>query len=200
VGRVIDALEEAGVAERTLVLVTSDNGPWFQGSPGGFRGRKFHVFEGGMRVPLIAWGPGLVAGGRVSDEPVIGVDLFPTVLDLLGLPSPTDRVLDGRSLLSLLRGGVPAPGAPVYFHQIDALRAVREGRFKYHDRHRVSFGNPMNWVWAPWSNRGPWLFDLALDPGEAYDASARYPEAVARLRSLLEERQRELEENPRGWR
>jgi hypothetical protein len=100
----------------------------------------------------------------------------------------------------LLRGEVPVSSAPIYFHQIDALRAVREGRFKYHDRHRVSFGNPMNWSWAPWSNKGPWLFDLALDPGEAYDVSERHPAETRRLRALLEARRRELEKNRRGWR
>jgi uncharacterized sulfatase len=94
-GAVLDALTRTGATNNTLVIVTSDNGPWFQGSPGGVRGRKFDVFEGGMRVPLLAWWPGRIAPGRVDDEPVIGVDLFPTVLEL-ATPGPPARRARGR--------------------------------------------------------------------------------------------------------
>ncbi len=204
VGRIVDALAHAGVAGDTLLVVTSDNGPWFQGSPGGVRGRKFDVFEGGMRVPLIAAWPGRVAPGQVIDEPVIAIDLFPTLLELAGLPPPPDRVIEGRSLAELLgitpeRGDQTHPTA-ILFHQLGVPRAVRVGRFKYHDPHRVPFGNPMDWPWAPTSRRGPYLFDLAADPDESYDVSERHPEVVEDLRAILEQRRRELAENPRGWR
>ena len=79
-------------------------------------------------------------------------------------------------------------------------RAVRAGRFKYHDRHAVLYGNPMNWVWAPMRYRGPWLFDLELDPDESYDVSARYPAEARRLAELLDDFRFELDFNPRGWR
>ncbi len=198
VGAVLDALERAGVAEDTLVLVTSDNGPWFQGSAGPSRGRKLDIFEGGMRVPLIARWPERIPAGLVSDEPAMGIDVLPTVLDMLDLPAPGDRMLDGLSMLSVLTGG-PSAHEAIYFYQLKALRAVRAGRYKYHDRHGVFFGNPMDWPWGPMKARGPWLFDLELDPAESYDVSGKYPETAQRLRRLMEDRNQELAENPRGW-
>jgi len=135
----------------------------------------------------------------VRDAPVVGVDLLPTVLELTGLPAPPDRLLDGVSWGPLLRGETGDPQRPVWFHQIGRAMAVRVGRFKYHARHPVVFGNPMNWRWAPWRPQGPWLFDLELDPDESYDVTARHPEVAARLATLLAERQRELAGNRRGW-
>ena len=77
---------------------------------------------------------------------------------------------------------------------------MRLGRFKYHDRHAVYYGNPMNWKWAPMRYQGPWLFDLELDPEEAYDVSGRHPIESARLARLLADWRADLESNPRGWR
>jgi uncharacterized sulfatase len=199
-GQVLDALRRTGTADNTLVIVTSDNGPWFQGSPGGVRGRKFDVFEGGMRVPLIAWQPGLVAPETVDEDLAIGIDLFPTLLELAGLPLPPDRVIDGQSLVHRLEGREGEPRGPIYFHQIGHLRAVRDGRFKYHDRHRLPYGNPPDFRITFSVRRGPWLFDLSSDPDESYDVSARHPEILARMQQLLEDRRRELERDLRGWR
>ena len=199
VGAVVDALARNGVADETLIIISSDNGPWFQGSPGGLRGRKFDVFEGGTRVPFIAYWPGRVPGARVVDLPVVSVDVFPTILELAGLPGPDDRILDGQSLAALFEGD-SSPHGPIYYHQISTLRAVRLGQFKYHDRHGVFFGNPMDWPWGPMRERGPWLFDLASDPDESYDVSDKYPETARQLRGVLEKRQQQLEDNPRGWR
>ena len=180
VGAVVRTLERLGLAEQTLVLVTSDNGPWFQGSPGGARGRKMDVFEGGMRVPFIASWPGRIPAAQVLDDLVMGIDVLPTVLGLAGLPLPDDRVIDGRNLMPLLEHGGPPPHEALYFYQLGVLRAVRQGRFKYHDRHRVFYGNPMNWPWGPMKMRGPWLFDLEVDPDESYDASDHHPEVAQR--------------------
>ena len=199
VGTVVDALVRNGVAEKTLIIISSDNGPWFQGSPGGLRGRKFDVFEGGTRVPFIAYWPGRVPGARVVDLPVVSVDVLPTILELAGLPEPDDRILDGQSLASLLQGD-SSPHGPIYYHQISTLRGVRLGDFKYHDRHGVFYGNPMDWPWGPMSQEGPWLFDLSSDPDESYDVSDKYPETARQLRGVLEKRRQELDDNPRGWR
>ena len=76
---------------------------------------------------------------------------------------------------------------------------LRDGRFKYHARHGLLYGNPMDWSWGPFIDRGPWLFDLELDPDESYDVSERYTAIAGRLRALLESRRRELRDNPRGW-
>lgn len=199
-GAVLDALERSGVADNTLVVVTSDNGPWFQGSPGGSRGRKFDVFEGGMRVPLIARWPERISSGGVDEAPVICIDLFPTILELLGIPVPLDRVIDGHSLVRRFEGEVDATRGPIWFHQVGHLRAVRDGRFKYHDRHRVPFGNPPDFRLGFWVSRGPWLFDLESDPDESYDVSARHPETFERMGQMLKDRRQEMEKNPRGWR
>jgi uncharacterized sulfatase len=98
-----------------------------------------------------------------------------------------------------LDGREGKPRGPIWFHQIGRLRALREGRFKYHDRHRVPFGNPPDFRLGFWVSRGPWLFDLELDPSESYDVSARHPETFRRLGQMLEVRLLELERNPRGW-
>jgi uncharacterized sulfatase len=199
-GEVLDALERSGVADNTLVVITSDNGPWFQGSPGGVRGRKFDAFEGGMRVPFLIRWPERISPGGVDEDPVVAIDLFPTVLEIVGVPAPPDRVIDGTSLVPRLWGGESAPRGPVWFHQVAKLRAVRLGRFKYHDRHRVSFGNPPDFALGVWTQKGPWLFDLELDPDESYDVSERHPETFARMGEMLRARLQEMESNPRGWR
>ncbi len=198
-GEVLDALERSGVARNTLVIVSSDNGPWFQGSPGGSRGRKFDVFEGGMRVPFILRWPAKIPRGRVDRDLVSGIDIFPTVLELLGIPAPPDRVIDGENLVPRFGRGKAEPRGPLWFHQVGHLRAVREGRFKYHDRHRLPFGNPPDFALGFWAEKGPWLFDLELDPSESYDVSERHPETFARMGLMLQARLRELEDNPRGW-
>jgi uncharacterized sulfatase len=199
VDRVLATLELLGLADDTLVVATSDNGPWFQGSGGGTRGRKMEVFEGGTRVPWIVRWPARVAPGQVVEAPITGLDLFPTVLEAAGLPAPSDRALDGASLLPLLTGERTMPEREVWYLQLGVLRAVRSGRFKYHDAHRLLYGNPMDWAVAPFVKKGPWLFDLELDPDESYDVSARHPEVARRLAGLLAQRRRELAENPRGW-
>ena len=199
-GAVLDALERTGVAGNTLVVVSSDNGPWFQGSPGGLRGRKFDVFEGGMRVPFLVRWPERIRPGSVDEDLVVAIDLFPTILELLGVPAPTDRVIDGTSLVPRFGGGEPAPRGPVWFHQVGHLRAVRLGRFKYHANHRVPFGNPPDFGLGVWTKKGPWLFDLGLDPDESYDVSERHPETFKQMGEILEARRQELEDNPRGWR
>jgi len=199
-GVVLEALERTGVADHTLVVVSSDNGPWFQGSPGGVRGRKFDVFEGGMRVPFFVRWPERIPAGGVDEDLVVAIDLFPTILDLVGVPVPPDRIIDGTSLVQRLAGGAGAPRGPVWFHQVGHLRGVREGRFKYHDRHRVPFGNPPDFGLGVWTKKGPWLFDLGLDPDESYDVSERHPETFKRMEEMLEARRQELKDNPRGWR
>jgi arylsulfatase A-like enzyme len=199
VGRLIEALARRGLDRDTLVLVTSDNGPWFEGSAGPARGRKHDVFEGGMRVPFIARWPGRIPRGQVRDELVIGIDVFPTVLELAGISPPADRLLDGESLVTLLAGGTPARERVIYFHQLGTVRAVRDARFKLHDRHAVPYGNPMNWRWAPSVEVGPRLFDLTVDDAESYDVSARYPAERERLARRMEAHAAALAQNPHGW-
>lgn len=199
VGRIVDALERLGLASKTLVFVTSDNGPWFEGSAGTVRGRKNESFEGGMRVPFIAWWPGRIAPRRISGV-AAGIDLLPTALALAGAPLPRDRAIDGIDLAPTLLGDAMLPERPIYYYRGDALEAVRLGRFKLHARHGVFGGAPGPWSIAPLMPQGPWLFDLERDPNEAYDVSGRFPEAFTRLDAIRSAFEAEVARQPRGWR
>lgn len=222
VGEVIAALRRAGKAESTLVVFTSDNGPWFEGSPGGLRGRKGQSYEGGFRVPTLVWWPGRIPAGTVSEAPGMNIDLLPTVLGLAGLGLPDDRVVDGVDLWPVWSGAAPDPAErPLYFFHDYDVEAVRVGPWKYVDRNS-------HYVWpAPLDKRdtpggrllagrdyrppgaaesvptlGTWplLYDLRRDPDEAYDVAASHPERVRDLRERLEAWRASLRENPRGWR
>ncbi|MEZ4217577.1 MAG: sulfatase-like hydrolase/transferase [Myxococcota bacterium] len=189
-GELVDALDRLGLSERTLVLVTSDNGADYGGSPGALRGRKGEVLEGGMRVPMIARWPGRVASGT-SDAIAMNLDVFPTLLGLAGVPLPDDRVVDGRDLAPVLLANAPSPHEFLYYLGGAAsgshVAAVRDARFKYllesGDRGRSR----------------PHLTSLALD-AEAHDLRARHPEEAARLAQAAARLQAELDANPRGFR
>jgi len=198
-GAILDALERRGIARKTLVLVTSDNGPWYQGSAGVVRGRKNEVFEGGMRVPLLARWPGRIPAGQRIEEVAAGVDLFPTVLARAGVPLPADRVVDGVDLWPLLTARASPPERPIWYYQGDSLLAVRVGRWKAHRRHGVFGGFVLNWPVAPLAPQGPWLFDLARDPDESYDVSQNNPERLDQLLGAMRGLEAELAANPRGW-
>ena len=198
-GAILDALERRGLTRRTLVLVTSDNGPWYQGSAGGVRGRKNEVFEGGMRVPLLVRWPGRIPAGQRIEDVAAGVDLFPTVLARAGMPPPADRVVDGVDLWPVLTTRARAPERPIWYYQGGDLLGVRSGRWKAHRRHGVYAGFAANWSLVPLAPQGPWLFDLARDPDESYDLSERNPEELEKLLGAMREFESELAVNPRGW-
>lgn len=177
-GRLLDRLEELDLAEQTLVIVTSDNGPWFEGSTGGLRGRKFDTYEGGIRMPFIARWPASIPAGVVCEEPACFIDLLPTLVGLAGGEVPTDRPIDGIDIASALRGGPMPEREALYFFYDWTLNAVRSGKWKLHierapyDPYRLH-------------HRGlPQLFDLDRDPGECYDLADREPEVMSRLSGL----------------
>jgi N-acetylgalactosamine-6-sulfatase len=215
VGAVLDALQQAGVADRTLVLFSSDNGPWFGGSTGGLRGMKGSTYEGGFRVPLIARWPGHIPPGHTSDEPAVTMDLFATVLKATGAAMPDERVLDGRDILPLLTSQAASPHAVVIGHQGSRLATVRDARWKLHvlppAEMRLAAGLDGRWldprapdgvtILAPFeqynldahpglrSGAAPaamQLFDLRTDPGEQRDVAAEHPEQVARLKAAFD--------------
>lgn len=198
VGRIVDALVRLGLAENTLVLVTSDNGPWYQGSAAGVRGRKNDSFEGGMRVPFIAGWPGRIAARRIA-QPVAGVDVFPTVLGFAGVPLPRDRAIDGIDVGPALLAGAEPPERPIYYYSDRELQAVRLGDWKLHARHGVYGGAPWSYPLVPLAPQGPWLFDLRRDPAEAYDVHEKFADDFARLDALRTSWERGVAENPRGW-
>jgi len=224
VGEVLRALRESSIAEHTLVIVTSDNGPWYEGSTGGLRGRKGQSYEGGFRVPFIAAWPGRLPAGVVRSVPAMNIDLFPTLLAVAGLALPSDRVIDGVDLLPVLEGSAEAAAAladrPLYFfHEYD-VEAVRAGRWKYiadtshytwpvpidkndtfsgrsansRDYYPPGGGDPV-----PTLGTWPLLYDMERDRDEAYNTARRHPHVVQRLDAELSEWEQNFHAAPRGW-
>ncbi|MBW2269808.1 MAG: sulfatase [Deltaproteobacteria bacterium] len=189
VGAVLDALDRLGLREKTFVIVTSDNGAAYNGSPGPLRGRKGETYEGGQRVPMIARWPGRIPAGVVTDEMAMNIDLFPTLLGAAGLPLPDDREIDGRDLRPLLEGRSGSPHDVLYFLSAwtGEVEAVRGARFKY----RAASGDMGR------SKRQLWL--LGSD-AEAHNLAAMHPEAALRLAGQLDHWRASVETNPRGWR
>jgi arylsulfatase A-like enzyme len=206
VGRILEALAATGRAENTLVMLTSDNGPWYQGSAGAFRGRKGQAFEGGHRVPFIARAPGRIPAGTVCDAAAINLDVFPTCLAAAGLAPPEDRVIDGRDITALLRGETEAsPHEYLFLYHQGELEGVRSGRWKY-------FRSTSHYVWPMPNNKKlgrftnhttgptPLLYDLSVDSGEAYDISSRHPEVVERLETAMRAWEEAMAADPLGFR
>lgn len=219
VGRLMRALDELKLTENTLVLFTSDNGPETlkryptgtrsYGSPGPLRGMKLHLYEGGIRVPGIIRFPGRTRAGTVSDEPVCSLDLLPTFCELAGVPAPSDRPLDGVSLLPALEGRPVIRGKPLLWLYGWALGgprlAMREGDWKL----CATWDVPADAMGGPADARsvrgikaaklsGFELYNLREDVGEKNDLAARDPQRVsemaARLRALFADVQKNCPE------
>ena len=199
-GAIVDALDRLSLADNTIVIVTSDNGPWFQGSAGNVRGRKGETFEGGMRVPFFVRWPTHIAPGQRSSDVAAGIDVFPTLLRLAGVPIPGDRIVDGVDLMPLFTGGVPVEDRPIFYFAWDTLEAMRVGRFKWQARRGIVYPEIQLGYFAIRIPKGPWLFDLENDPDESFDVHERHPEVFARLAQQAEEFRGEITENQRGWR
>ena len=198
VGRIIAALEQANALEDTIIIVTSDNGPWWQGDPSALRGRKGKTWEGGMRVPfIINWPARLEAGQELSDM-AMGIDLLPSFADWLGLSLPKDRIIDGRSIAAMLEDNAGTPHEYLYYFAVEEALALRNATHKYHGVRNVNYG-PMNMPFAFSSAQGPWLINLELDPREAYDASMHNPEMAEVMADALAQKRVEMDANPRGW-
>ncbi len=198
VGALVTELRNSGRLKNTLIIISSDNGPWYLGNAGAQRGRKGNTFEGGMRVPFIAHWPAKIAPGRVEPAMAIGIDLLPTILDILSLPAPNDRVLDGRSLLPIMVEGAASAHQYLHYYDGETLFAVRDQRFKYRGPAGVFYGTDQ----MPVSGAVPqkeWLFDLQSDPGESYDVAARHPQKLEELRAEFKRKNAEMQTNLRGW-
>ncbi len=179
VGEIVDAVETAGLADRTLVVFTSDNGPWLSfethaGTAGLLRDGKGTTFEGGMRVPGIFWWPGTIEAG-VTQEVGSSMDLFTTVVSIAGGTIPDDRPIDGVDLSPVLFDAGASPRRTMAYYRMGALFAFRLGAYKVHfiTEGRYALG-PARTVHDP-----PLLFNLDVDPAEQYDVAATQPEALA---------------------
>ncbi|MYM63957.1 sulfatase [Pseudomaricurvus sp. HS19] len=184
IGDLVASLEMSGKLDNTLIIISSDNGPWFQGNTGGLRSRKGSTFDGGMRVPFIAHWPAAIAPGQVSDAMAMGTDLMPTLLDILDLPLPDDRSLDGRSLRATLTAAAGSPHDYLYLVDGETLFAVRDQRFKYRAALPIAYGQDEMGMAFPTPQK-EFLFDLQADPAETYDVSDRYPQELKRLRAAF---------------
>ena len=183
-GRILATLGRMGIAEKTFVLFFSDNGGTRRGSNGPLRGFKGSVWEGGHRVPAVAWWPGRIPAGRVSNETLISLDVMPTILELAGLQTPPNRKLDGRSFAGVLLHGKTMPQRRLFW-QFGGRQAVRDGRWKL--------------VLGESGQRGRiGLYDLQEDLGEQSNLAARYPERVEALQAALKRWQQDVANGATG--
>jgi arylsulfatase A-like enzyme len=177
-GRLLARIEELGLAANTLVLVTSDNGPSDKALPSPLTGHKWDVYEGGIRVPLVAWWPGHVAAGAVEDGVTAGFDLAPTLAELaeVGNAAPAYH---GRSLAGVLTGSEPAPRRAIVWESSMGSRSPAPGPPEDWNRWAVMDGD---WKLVRQdADRPPELYDVAADPSESDDLAALHPEVVERL-------------------
>lgn len=193
VGQILKTLREAGLAEETWVVFTSDNGPWLSfdeqgGSAGLLRSGKGSTWEGGMRVPCVMWWPGRIPAGSVVREIGSTLDILPTAARLTGAELPQDRVLDGFDISPAMFGTGPSPRNHMFFYRGTRLYAVRLGPYKAHFITEEPYGADTNrQVHEP-----PLLFQLEIDPGERWNIASAHPEVIAEIRELVARHQAEL--------
>jgi arylsulfatase len=205
VGQIMKELKDQGLDENTIVIFTSDNGPWLNygdhaGSSGGFREGKGTSFEGGQRVPAIIRWPGVVPAGRVSNKLLSNIDILPTLVKLTGAKLPKEKI-DGIDFTDLLRGDdtkTPRENF-LYYYRKNSLEAVRKDNWKlvfahpgrtYEGSLPGKDGQPGP---APENHDFPVaLYNLARDPGERYDVFTQNPEIVAELEKIAESAREDL--------
>lgn len=190
VGRLLSTLDKLQLAEKTLVVFTSDNGPWLSkdhhgGSALPLRAGKGTTYEGGMRVPCVIRWPAKIDPGQTCHQVAATVDLLPSIASIVGVSLPDDRPIDGRDLTGLLvEHSAPSPREEVGFHYYrnNKLEAVRLGKWKLHLK------------------KQPELYDLQVDISESTNRAADHPQVVARLRAAAEAYDADLRANTRpAW-
>jgi arylsulfatase A-like enzyme len=133
VGRILDRLQSLNLDKNTLVIFTSDNGPFYGGSTGGLRGMKGRTWEGGLRVPMIARMPGTIPAGVVNNNPAATIDILPTICRLVGADLPSDRILDGVNILPMMMDAKTESGHEAIFGMKgNGLSCIRSGKWKLH--------------------------------------------------------------------
>lgn len=205
-GQIVAALKDLGLDRDTLLVYTSDNGPWIETTRGNapdgkpfipaehsgladpLRGYKMLTWEGGLRVPCVVWWPGRVPAGTTSDEVAATIDLFPTLANLAGARPIDDRILDGRDIWPLISGkpGVTSPHDAFFYFSFTHLQAARSGPWK------LVLPRPEHPKWVGWSGRF-WgsgvdtveLYNLDADPGETNNVADQRPEVVERMMKLV---------------
>jgi arylsulfatase len=204
VGEIIQALEANGLADNTLVIFTSDNGPWLNfgnhaGSAGGLREGKGCSWEGGQRVPCIMKWPSVIPAGLICNNMASTIDILPTLCAITGSYLPVNKI-DGVNILPLLMGNFEANPRDIfyYYYRKNSLENIRKGNWKLALPHtyRSYEGNlPGNDGWPGTTTAketGYALYDLRRDPGERYDVKELYPDVAEELKKLAEEMRQDL--------
>jgi arylsulfatase len=199
IGRLIDALKTQGVADNTIVVFTTDNGPWSgpearyrkshgdklaTGTAKPLRSGKGSAYEGGFRVPTIVWGPKLIPAGRENDAISSTLDLLPTIATLAGAKAPTDRPLDGFDQSALFTGKSTTSSRDRFFYHVkEELHAVRQGDWKLMIPNRMRFFA----YTGDAKVTTPELYNLREDIGETKNVADKHPEIVQRLTAMIAE-------------
>ena len=195
VGKVLDTLRQEKLAENTLVFFTSDNGPWLimnqqGGSAGLLREGKGSTWEGGMRVPGIAWWPGKIKP-TVQRTLASTMDLFTTSLKLAGADVPGDRPIDGLDIRPLLFGTGTVSREAYFYYRGTRLMAARSGDFKAHYMTQAAYGQPKHEEHTP-----PLLFNLRVDPSETHNVATNHSAVLGQIAQVVEKHKAALQPAP----
>ena len=195
VGQVLKTLRKHNLDDNTLVIFTSDNGPWLifndhGGSAGLLRDGKGSTWEGGMREPTVAWWPGTIPAGSVSAEISSTMDIFATAHDIAGIDLPNDRELDSINLMPILTGG-KGDRETYFYYRGYRLMAIRHGSWKMHFMTQNAYGQPQ-----PVTHEVPLLFNLDVDPSESQNLAEKHPEIIEKLTAIAKEHMDSAEPAP----
>ena len=204
VGEIMKTLEQQGLKKNTLIIFSSDNGPWITygnhaGSTGGLREGKGTHWDGGLKVPCIMSYPGIIPQGTICNKLASTIDVLPTLAALCKAPIPKNKI-DGVNLLPILKGNVQASARPnfVYYYDLNNLKAVRNERFKLvfncmSQTYKKTVMGKDGWPGPYASEKVKFaLYDLMHDPGENLDVQQAYPQVVKELEAVAEKYRQEI--------
>jgi arylsulfatase A-like enzyme len=186
VGQILQTLKKQKLDEKTIVIFTSDNGPWVVydehgGSAGLLFGAKGTGYEGGQRVPAIFWGPGRIKPGVISDMGST-LDLLPTIAKIAGVGLPPDRKYDGYDLTEVLNSGSESPRNEMFFYHGTRIFAARKGDFKLYFYENNPEGYPERMRKLDTLR----LFNLQYDPSEKNDIASKHPDVIREIETLVQ--------------
>ena len=182
VERLLAKLRALNLQDDTVVIFTSDNGPWFEGSSGGLRERKGGGgYDGGYRVPFIAWAPGRIAPGRTVSSMAMGIDILPTFRAMAGLAPLTEVTLDGKDITKVLTDGAPSPHAALVLFDNEVPIGIRTQEWKYLS---AAYYREIKLPFALLGYQE--LYDLKADRSESYSVAQTHPEVAAAMKARLD--------------
>ncbi|MEZ6142913.1 MAG: sulfatase [Zavarzinella sp.] len=192
VGQIQKAVKDAQLDDNTLIVFTSDNGPWLifnehGGSAGLLREGKGCTWEGGMRVPGIMKWTGKIRAGQVSADIVSSLDILPTAAALAGAKLPENLVLDGYDLSKFLTEQAPCPRQEMFYYRGTHLYAVRQGAWKAHFRTQTAYGKDDLAI-----HQTPVLNHLTVDPSEKYNVAQKHPEVIEKINHLVQQHEKSM--------